>query len=63
MRFNNDRHTYIFFIYTPNTGLRIAVFNQEREHGRFGGSTGGALGEQQGSTGAQQRNKGSSSSC
>ena len=30
---------YIYIIYTPNLGLRVAVFIREREQGRFRGST------------------------
>ena len=41
---------YIYIIYTPNLGLAIAVFDQEREHGRFRGSSEGAAREQRGST-------------
>jgi len=29
---------YIYIIYTPNLGLGIAVFDREREQGRFRGS-------------------------
>ena len=29
---------YIYTIYTPNLGLKIAVSVREREHGRFRGS-------------------------
>ena len=41
-------------MYTPNLGLWIAFFDQEREQGRFKGSSGGAKGrskDQRGSTG------------
>jgi len=34
-------------MYTPNLGLGIAVFDREREQGRFGGSTGGAGGRKE----------------
>ena len=35
---------YIYIIYTPNLGLGITVFDQEREQGRFRGSSEGARG-------------------
>jgi hypothetical protein len=33
---------YIYIIYTPNLGLAIALFDWEREQGRFRGSSEGA---------------------
>ena len=49
-------YRYIYFIYTPNLELAIAIFVREREQDRFRGShegakgsTGGAGGEQGGS--------------
>ena len=42
-------YVYIYYIYTPNLGLRITVFDREREQGRFRGSSGGATREQRGS--------------
>ena len=42
---------YIYIIYTPNLGSNIAVFNQEREQGGFGGSSEGAPREHRGSMG------------
>lgn len=51
----------ISIIYTPNLGFEIAVFDREREQGRFRGSTEGArgsTGEHRGSTEAQQASKG-----
>jgi len=36
--------SYIYIIYTPNLGLGIAVFDWEREQGRFRGSTRGVRG-------------------
>ena len=52
---------YIYIIYTPNLGLGITVFDQEREQGRFRGSSEGARGsiegalrEQEGALWAQQ---------
>ena len=50
-------YIYIYIIYTPNLGSEVALPGREREHGRFRGSTegaisehGGALREQIGST-------------
>ena len=37
-------YIYIYIIYTPNLGSGIAVFVQEREQGRFKGSSEGARG-------------------
>jgi hypothetical protein len=31
----SSSHSYIYIIYTPNLGLTIAVFDREREQGRF----------------------------
>jgi len=45
---------YIYIIYTPNLGLGITVFDQEREQGRFRGSNEGA----RGSTGGAPREQG-----
>ena len=39
-----SRHSYIYIIYTPNLGLLIAVLDQEREQGRFKGSSEGVRG-------------------
>ena len=47
-------HIYICIIYTPNLGLGIAIFDREREHGRFRGSSEGAGGSSEGSTGEHQ---------
>ena len=41
-------YIYIYIIYTPNLGLRIAIPGREREQGRFKGSTEGALREHRG---------------
>ena len=46
---------YIYIIYTPNLGLGIAVFDREREQGRFKGSNEGAKGR---SKGAVREHKG-----
>ena len=60
---------YIYYIYTPSLGVKIAVLDREREHGRFSGSTerakrrskgavseyGGASKEHRGSTGGAER--------
>ena len=50
---NRKFSIYIYIIYTPNLGLVIAVFDREREQGRFRGSSEGAGGagrEHRGST-------------
>ena len=39
---------YIYIIYTPNLGLVIAVFDWEREQGRFRRSTKGVRGSTEG---------------
>ena len=38
-------------MYTPNLGLLIAVFDREKEHGRFRGSSEGARGSTKGAKG------------
>ncbi len=43
---------YIYIIYTPNLGLRITVFDREREQGRFRGSSEGAKGSSEGARGS-----------
>ena len=45
-RIRQCRIIYKLYTYTPNLGLAIAVFDQEREQGRFEGSIEGAMGEQ-----------------
>ena len=54
---------YIYIIYTPNLGFEIAVLDQEREQGRFRGSSKGAVREQggalEGAGGAQREHRGS----
>jgi len=42
------QNVYICIIYTPNLGLGIALFDRDREHGRFTGSTEGARGSTKG---------------
>jgi len=52
---------YIYIIYTPNLGLGITVFDQEREQGCFRGSNEGARGSTggaRGSTGGAPREQG-----
>ena len=48
----------MYITYTPNLGLRVTIFDQEREQGRFRGSNEGAPGEHKeslwGNVGAQQ---------
>ena len=39
-------YVYIYIIYTPNLRSWIALFDREREHGRFEGSIEGAAREQ-----------------
>ena len=46
-RFSNPPYICIYVIYTPNLGFGIACFDQEREQGRFRGSSEGAGGAQQ----------------
>ncbi len=41
-------NVYTYIIYTPNLGLGIAVFDQEREQSRFRGSIEGAGGSSEG---------------
>ena len=45
---------YIYIIYTPNLGLRIADSIREREQGRFRGSSEGARGSIEGAAREQQ---------
>ena len=45
---------YIYIIYTPNLGLEIAVPGQEREQGRFRGSSEGAKGSNEGAGGSTE---------
>ena len=45
---------YIYIIYTPNLGLKIAVLGREREQGRFKGSTEGARGSIEGARGSNK---------
>ena len=47
-RIFETRGYYICIIYTPNLGLGISFFDQEREQSRFKGSTEGVIGEQRG---------------
>ena len=47
-----DRSRYICIIYTPNLGLGIAILGQEREQGRFRGSSEGARGSNEGARGS-----------
>ena len=49
---------YIYIIYTPNLGSRIALSGRKREQGRFRGSTEGAKGR---SEGAMSEQRGASS--
>ncbi len=49
---------YIYIIYTPNLGLRITVFDREREQGRFRGSSGGARGSNEGARGSKGEQEG-----
>ena len=51
-------YIYIYIIYTPNLGFGIALFDQEREQGRFRGSNEGARGR---SKGAPREHRGVSS--
>ena len=53
-RWRQRLYVYIYIIYTPNLGLEIAVFDQEREQGRFRGSIEGATGEQEGARGSSE---------
>ena len=46
---------YIYIIYTPNLGLRNTVLVQEREHGRFRGSTKNVGESIEGAGGAQRK--------
>ena len=41
-------YIYVYIIYTPNLGLGITRFDQEREQGRFRGSNEGAGGSIEG---------------
>lgn len=47
-------HMYICIVYTPNPGLAIAVFVQEREHSRFRGSREGAGESSEGAGGSTE---------
>ena len=49
---------YIYIIYTPNLGLRNAVSVQEREQGRFRGSSEGAKESIKGAGGAPREQEG-----
>ena len=51
-------YIYIYIIYTPNLGLRITVFDREREQGRFRGSTEGAWGSTEGALRAEEGRRG-----
>ncbi len=51
---------YIYHIYTPNLGFGITVFDQEREQGRFRGSSEGARGSNEGAGGSSEGAGGSS---
>ena len=52
---------YIYILYTPRTlGLAIAVFDREREQGRFRGSTGGVGGRSKGALREQSLFRGNS---
>ena len=46
---------YIYIIYTPNLGSEITVSDEERERGRFRGSTEGARGSIEGARGSTER--------
>jgi len=48
---------YIYFIYTPNLGLDIAVAVREKEQGRSKGSSKGARGSAEGALREQRRSK------
>lgn len=48
----NKQYIYIYIIYTPNLGLRIALPGQAREQGRFRGSREGARGSTKGAGGS-----------
>ena len=50
---------YIYIIYTPNLGSRIAVPGREREQGRFRGSSEGARGSNEGAGGSIEGARGS----
>ena len=50
---------YIYHIYTPNLGFGITVFDQEREQGRFRGSSEGARGSNEGAGGSSEGARGS----
>jgi len=45
---------YIYIIYTPNLGFGITVFDEEREQGRFRGSSEGAGGSNEGARGSTE---------
>jgi len=45
-----SKYYYVYIIYTPNLGSKIAVSVQEREQGRFRESSEEAAREHQGST-------------
>ena len=49
------RGNYIYIIYTPNLGLRIAVSVREKEQGRFKGITEGARGSKGEQEGASRK--------
>ena len=44
LRREREVTVYIYIIYTPNLGLKIAILVREREQGRFRGSIEGAGG-------------------
>ena len=50
-QFFKNHARYIYIIYTPNLGSRIAPLRWEREQGRFGGSTERAQGSIEGAPG------------
>ena len=60
----SDVGAYIYIIYTPNLGSRIALSGRKREQGRFRGSTEGAKGRSEGAMseheGASREHEGAS---
>ena len=58
MSYNSRIATYIYIIYIPNLGFEIAFLDQEREQGRFRGSSKGARGALEGAGGAQREHRG-----
>ncbi len=54
-----DHKIYIYTIYTLNLGFGITVFDEEREQGRFRGSSEGARGSNEGARGSTEGARGS----